>query len=193
MAADIWTFPKIEGTIPLKSATSEAGVDAIPSTSTAGMKRKATSPVLKEADIVTDDMNVVTVEVVAKEEKKIKMDKEDAMRKELTDSALSLAGIGPMSSSAFFESAKKDEHGSHKSESSKSKKKKKDKKKHKHKHKHKHDHKHNKEKDKEKKKEEKEKEKEKEKVKVKKEETLSSGSSSPGSNNTIPAITEFIF
>ncbi|KAL1132516.1 hypothetical protein AAG570_010471, partial [Ranatra chinensis] len=146
------------------------------------LKRKAASPLLKEPEMVNDDLGVVTVEVVAREEnKKIKAEKgEPQIKTEYhSDNSVSLPGISGTGGPVGFEPGmfRKEEGGSLKSDSStKSKKKKKDRKKHKHKHKHKHDHKHNKEKEKEKDKDKDKKSMDKSKVKVK-EETLSTDSS----------------
>lgn len=153
-----------------------------------GLKRKAASP-LKEPELVTDDLGVVTVEVVAGDEAskvRIKSEQQPGPAGEpqvkteyFSDNSASLPGLGGSGGSVGptgFEPGmfKKENSEPHQKSdaSSKLKKKKKDRKKHKHKHKHRHDHKHGKEKEKDKDK------KDLGKLKIK-EETLSSVSSSP--------------
>lgn len=146
-ASDSFTVPKIKTSPSYDIRDPSLGNGS-------NMKRKATSPPVKDTEIVTDELGVVTVEVVAKEEvKKAKHDKGHIKTEYFSDNSASLPGIGgPVGPIGFEPGMFKKGEESVKSEgsSSKSKKKKKDKKKHKHKHKHKHDHKHSKDKDKDK-------------------------------------------
>ncbi|XP_075220832.1 TATA-box binding protein associated factor 2 [Lycorma delicatula] len=179
--------------VPFSSSSGPVTAVVPPIAATPGIKRRAASP-LKEAELVTDDLGVVTVEVVAGDEAKGRIKTEpgeiQVKTEYFSENSASLPGIGEASSGPvgfepgmFNPSGNSLTQGHHKSDSStKMKKKKKDKKKHRHKHKHKHEHKHGKDKDK--------KDKDSSKLKVK-EETLSSVSSSPspGPMNT----KEFMF